>query len=170
MLDAIRMWVDAGSAAPCCRESPPGPWRPIRPRARNCSGSFASAPVGAITKASFASVRPTSADPYAWSNGAWCACRLRPPTAPHRAERTLFDDGLPLAPLPKLPAFVEQIPDLHLSLIGGAPYPHPLVWNRLDQPPQHPLKGSSPGGVSVALSSCGRLGAGLGYRFWPAFF
>src|SRR5437667_4588177 len=40
--------------------------------------------------------------------------------APRSAKRTLLDDGLPLPPLPKLPKSVEQVCDLHLSLIAGA--------------------------------------------------
>jgi hypothetical protein len=69
--------------------------------------------------------------------------RLPPPAprAPRRAERKLWDDGLPLPPLPKLPASVEQIADLHLSLIASAKDPQHLVWNRLVSR-EHPLKGA----------------------------
>src|SRR2546425_4390637 len=61
--------------------------------------------------------------------------------APRLARRTLLDDGLPLPPLPKLPRSVEQIPDLHLSLIAGEQDPQHLIWNRLISR-QHPLKGA----------------------------
>jgi Domain of unknown function (DUF4338)/Transposase DNA-binding len=69
--------------------------------------------------------------------------RLPPPAprAPRRAGRKLFDDGLPLPPLPKLPASVEQIPDLHWSLLAGAQDPQHLVWNRLIRR-LHPLQGA----------------------------
>ena len=69
--------------------------------------------------------------------------RLPPPAprAPRSAKRQLFDDGQPLPPLPKLPRSVEQIPDLHLSLIADAQDPHHLLWNRLIRR-QHPLQGA----------------------------
>lgn len=69
--------------------------------------------------------------------------RLPPPAprAPRSAKRQLFDDGQPLPPLPQLPRSVEQIPDLHLSLIADAEDGQHPIWNRLIRR-LHPLKGA----------------------------
>jgi len=69
--------------------------------------------------------------------------RLPPPAprAARSAKRKLLDDGRPLPPLPHLPKSVEQISDLHLSLITGPEDPVHLVWNRLISR-EHPLKGA----------------------------
>ena len=69
--------------------------------------------------------------------------RLPPPAprAPRSAKRQLFDDGQPLPPLPTLPRSVEQIPDLHLSLIANADDDQHLLWNRLIRR-LHPLQGA----------------------------
>jgi len=67
-----------------------------------------------------------------------------PPPAPRRAragKRKLLDDGLPLPPLAKLPRSVEQISDLHLSLIADSNDPQHLLWNRLISR-EHPLQGA----------------------------
>jgi hypothetical protein len=73
-------------------------------------------------------------------NGLVC---LPPPEhrPPRSAKRKLFDDGRPLPPLPHLPRSVEQIPDLHLSLLAGADDDQHLLWNRLISR-EHPLKGA----------------------------
>jgi hypothetical protein len=67
-----------------------------------------------------------------------------PPPGPHKprsAKRQLYDDGLELPALPKLPVSVEQIADLRLTLIANDQDPHHLVWNRL-MTREHPLKGA----------------------------
>jgi len=75
------------------------------------------------------------------------------PRAPRVAKRKLLDDGLALPPLPKLPKSVEQIPDLHLSLIENDKDPQHLVWNRLISR-EHPLQGAP------------LVGAQLRYLIW----
>lgn len=81
--------------------------------------------------------------------------RLPPPAprAARSAKRKLLDDGAPLPPLPHLPKSVEQISDLHLSLITGAEDLQHLVWNRLISR-EHPLKGAP------------LVGAQLRYLIW----
>ena len=67
-----------------------------------------------------------------------------PPPAPRAAggaKRKLLDDGQPLPPLPQLPRSVEQIPDLHLSLLADADDAHHRLWNRLISR-LHPLHGA----------------------------
>lgn len=79
-----------------------------------------------------------------------------PPPAPRAARaarRKLLDDGQPLPPLPKLPKSVEQIADLHLSLIVDDQCPEHLLWNRLISR-EHPLKGAP------------LVGAQLRYLIW----
>jgi hypothetical protein len=61
----------------------------------------------------------------------------RPPPQPRR----LRDDGAPLPPAPKLPRSVEQIPDLHLTLLRDAGDPDHELWNRLVSR-LHPLQGA----------------------------
>lgn len=69
--------------------------------------------------------------------------RLPPPAprAPRSAKRKIFDDGLPLPALPKLPKSAERIPDLRLSLIVDAQDPQHPTWNRLISR-EHPLQGA----------------------------
>ena len=71
-------------------------------------------------------------------------CVKLPPLAPRAArpgKRTLLDDGQPLPAIPKLPASVERIKDLHLSLIVDDRDPQHLIWNRMISR-EHPLKGA----------------------------
>lgn len=71
-------------------------------------------------------------------------CVKLPPLAPRAArpgKRTLLDDGQPLPAIPKLPASVERIKDLHLSLIVDDRDPQHLIWNRIISR-EHPLKGA----------------------------
>ena len=67
--------------------------------------------------------------------------RLPPPEPRRRGPqpRRLRDDGAPLPPAPKLPRSVEQIPDLHLTLLRDAGDPDHELWNRLVSR-LHPLK------------------------------
>ena len=65
-----------------------------------------------------------------------------PPAAPQKARsspRKIWDDGLPLSPLPHLPKSVELIKDLRLHLIADAKDPHHCIWNR-HICREHPLK------------------------------
>lgn len=81
---------------------------------------------------------------------------LLPPTAPRAAraaKRQIYDDGQPLPPLPQLPRSVEQIADLHLTLITDAQDSQHLLWNRLVRR-EHPLHGAP------------LVGAQLRYLIW----
>ena len=65
-----------------------------------------------------------------------------PPAAPSKARsspRKLWDDGLALDALPKLPPSVELIEDLQLYLIANDRDPRHGVWHRLICR-EHPLK------------------------------
>jgi len=64
-----------------------------------------------------------------------------PPPAPMKARsspRQLWDDGLPLPPLPKLPPSAHLIGNLHLHLIAHDRDAHHALWNRLISR-EHPL-------------------------------
>ena len=96
-----------------------------------------------------------------------------PPPAPRvarSAKRKLVDDGQPLPPLPHLPRSVEQIPDLHLSLIVDANDCQHMIWNRLISR-QHPLKGAPLVGAQLRylIWAGSELVGGLGFGP-PSFY
>lgn len=95
-----------------------------------------------------------------------------PPPAAVKARsspRKLWDDGLPLPPLPKLPKSVELIAELHLILIADDEDPHHAVWNRLISR-EHPLRGAPIVGAQLRyliLAGTDPIGA---FGFGPASF
>lgn len=95
-----------------------------------------------------------------------------PPAAPSKARsspRKLWDDGLALLPLPKLPRSVELIEDLHLYLIADDRDSQHRVWNRLICR-EHPLKDAPLVGAQLRyliLASSEVVGA---FGFGPASF
>jgi hypothetical protein len=95
-----------------------------------------------------------------------------PPPTPIKARcgpRQLLDDGLPLPPVPKVPASVELIEDLHLYLIVDDRDPHHRLWNRLICR-EHPLGKAPLVGAQLRyliMAGADAIGA---FGFGPASF
>lgn len=105
----------------------------------------------------------------------WGWVRLPPPMPrrPRGRARQLWDDGLALPPLPRVPGSAERIDQLRLYLLSGAEDSLHGLWNRLVGR-EHPLKRSPLFGTQLRyLIVCGPAGQEgfLGaFGFGPASF